>query len=242
MRRDPWTGKVSLPENMLQKTIVCEQGDEAYDVTLTGKKLSIFTDTIENPDVKNKKGEARVDAILAAGGVSEIERRRNGELTDGENGKASVQQFYDDGTLASTKNHNSDTGEDVVRIFTKKSVLKRVERYKNGKLNDGKNGEPAHQLFTDSGNRVLEEHYKNGKPNDGKNGEPAYQDFDAYDMPLNVKRYKDGKLTEVLSGPALTDYLESYKKDRTPRVRVDRKDHATPRARSNLLLQHPIIR
>ena len=74
--RDPWTGEETLRRDMTQETIVCRQGDKAYDVVLTGKKLSIFTDTIKKPDVKKKKGEARVDAILAAGGVSKIERRK----------------------------------------------------------------------------------------------------------------------------------------------------------------------
>ena len=55
--------------------------------------------------------------------------------------------------------------------------ISKVERYKEGKLNDGANGEPARQRFASNGSLLRATHYKNGKRNNGLNGEPAVQWF-----------------------------------------------------------------
>ena len=66
-----------------------------------------------------------------------------------------------------------------------------VERYRDGKLNDGPNGEPAFERTSADGTHYVMR-YRDGKRNDGPNGEPAC-DRTSADGDHCVQRYRDGE-------------------------------------------------
>ncbi len=53
--------------------------------------------------------------------------------------------------------------------------VSKVQRIKNGKLNDGKDGQPAEQWYDDKGTLIRIVHYLNGLRNDGADGDAAVQ-------------------------------------------------------------------
>jgi len=201
-----------------EKEIICIKNKDTYRVILTGKSLD-FSEYVEKKAAfKDMEGEELVTAILAASGVLKIERCRNGMLTDGPNGKPSVQKFSD-----------------------RNGKLWRVEHHKGGLLNDGTNGEPAVQEFnTNTGKLIRIEHRtKNGR-HDNANGEPAIQDLDKNGKPSYIAHcikdkyndtedelalqyfkngiltrgvsYDNGKLIKELTTQEIPGYLESRRK------------------------------
>ena len=78
--------------------ILCGEGDNEYKAILTATGLDVFKRASENPDVAGKKGEAFVKAALQLGGISLVERYKNGQLNDGENGGRSNTHTICNGT------------------------------------------------------------------------------------------------------------------------------------------------
>jgi len=123
---------------MLQRIeITCGDGPHAYQVTLTGENLrSVF----ENACLQDKEGEARVRAIVELGGVSKIERRKEGRYNDGPQNEPALLVFNDNGTPRA------------------------IRHFKNGELNDIANGEPAVLQYDHSGSKlVYAVHFDNGR-------------------------------------------------------------------------------
>ncbi len=99
-------------------------GQDAYKVVLTAASLDVFTAAAENPDILGLTGEKLVAALVdfAAGGITGIERYKNGKLNDGPAGEPAI-------------------------IVLQDGHPRHVRLYQDGKLRDGKNGEPASQDF-----------------------------------------------------------------------------------------------
>ncbi|MFH1158148.1 MAG: hypothetical protein V1721_04595 [Pseudomonadota bacterium] len=100
--------------------ISCGEGRNAYQVILIGKTFVFSEEMDKHPDVIDKEGEARVAAILAAGGVLNVARRRKGKRTDGEKGEPALLTFDSNGNLICVEHHAD--GKPVS-----------AERYKDGK-------------------------------------------------------------------------------------------------------------
>ena len=179
-----------------EKEIVCGKEQDTYRVTITGKNLNFSEYVNKNVVFKDMKGKELVTAILAAGGVLKIERRKNGKLTDGPNGEPAVQKF------------NSMNGR-----------LWREEHRKNDLLNDGMKGEPAVQEFNSrNGNRTRVEYRERNKRNDSKTGELAIQEYKNGTMNRGAS-YKDDKLVKELNAREISDYLKSRKEQATKKVK-----------------------
>src|SRR5437879_2504546 len=82
--------------------INCGEGENTYQVTVTGKDPLTFNEAAIPADVK---GEERVAALLAAGGVISIERRKNGKLNDGANGEAAWSTYNHSDILVTSKHY-----------------------------------------------------------------------------------------------------------------------------------------
>jgi hypothetical protein len=111
--------------------IVCGEGKSAYKVVLTGKDLGVFKKASENPGVIAKEGEALVAAILATGGILEIERSKGGKRNNGANGEPAVQHFDDSGKMVSEENYKD--GKLVKKHPTEEELaaLKKAQTIKN---------------------------------------------------------------------------------------------------------------
>ncbi|MCE9507960.1 MAG: hypothetical protein K8R48_06580 [Alphaproteobacteria bacterium] len=95
-----------------------------------------------------------------------------------------------------------------------KGAISSVERFKNGRFNDGLNGEPAIQKFDSMLKLTYIRRYTDGKLNDGLNGEPAIQDFSDGRMTIAVS-YKDGLMLKSLSAEEKAKCQETVDKNKT---------------------------
>ena len=169
-------------------SIDCGIGAEAYKVVLSGKDLSAFLTTDQQPAFNNKKGEALVAAILSAtapGNIWCVTRLKGNKRNDGPAGEPAVQYFSQGGTVA------------------------RHWHYKDDVRNDGAKGEPAYQCFDNNGKLLRVEHYKDGRSNDGAKGEPALQTFGGNGSLDYAYSYKSGVRVKRLSQDEIATYLKS---------------------------------
>src|ERR1700749_5075167 len=77
-------------------SIPCGSDESAYEVLLRGENLrSLFeANARKNFGLRHKKGEKLVEAIVAAGGVTDIDRRnKNNEPADGPHGEEAVRMY-----------------------------------------------------------------------------------------------------------------------------------------------------
>lgn len=98
----------------------------AFRVVLIAASESVFAEAAQQQDIVTKKGEALIAALVAfaKGGISSIERYKDGQRNDGANGEPAIEKF-------------DSSGKHV-----------HIRRWTAGKLNDGANGEPAVQDFS----------------------------------------------------------------------------------------------
>ncbi|MCE9506933.1 MAG: hypothetical protein K8R48_01260 [Alphaproteobacteria bacterium] len=132
-------------------------------------------------------------------------------------------------------------GEELVAALLKhaKGAISKVERYKDGRRNNGPHGEPAIQEFTDGGmsmslyenglrhdgarpgqpayqrmndsGQILHiAHYQDGKRNDGKHGEPAEQISDDRGNFIYIARYRDDKQTKMFTAQELAEFQAKH--------------------------------
>ena len=136
-------------------------------------------------------------------------------------------------SLVDHKSAKNKEGEELVAalVAAAEGKITKVERKKDGVLNDTPSGKPAVQRFLSTieiiniappnpvkhfiyafnktasilRTRLVEElHYQNGLLNDGANGEEAVRKFDRFGAAgrvLEVARYKDG---ELIAAPGVT--------------------------------------
>ncbi len=156
-----------------------------YQVFLTAKNLAVFKEASENADVRGKKGEEFVNAVVKLGGVLRIERYRDGRLND------------------------TQRGEPAVQVFNDKGALIGVMRYKDDRLHDGENGAPAFQASDDKGTVRRTAHYKNGQRNDSVNGEAALLLFDVRGKLAWAAQYRDDILSKTLTEQEVGQYFET---------------------------------
>jgi hypothetical protein len=191
-----------------QEVIVnCGEGAEAYQVSLVGEGSLVFNNASLPADIK---GEERVAAIFAAGGVSSIARDKDGEQNDGVNGEPAWQTFNDNGTPGFIEYringilNDPANGKPARQDFLSDGTPYFTERYQSGKKNDGPNGEPCVEMFWGNGKVSSVSRYKDDKYNNGATGEPAYQHFNENGTLSCEKLYTDGKLNDGPNGkPAL---------------------------------------
>lgn len=186
-----------------QVTINYGEGKDAYQVTLTGEGSLVFNNASIPADIK---GEDRIAAIFAAGGVSYIERKKDGTFDDGPNGEPARQSFNKSGMPSfieryqNGKKNDGLNGEPCAEIFYWNSGKPAsVSRHKDDINTDGANGEPAYKKFNEDGILIHKEFLSDGKLNDGPNGEPALQSFDYTGKLCLIAHYKDGKRVKRLS-------------------------------------------
>lgn len=146
-------------------------------------------------------------------------------------------------------------GEELVAALLKhaKGAISKVERKKDGKLNNGPNGQPAVQEFTDEGRseslyenglrndgarpgqaayqrinaagRIVQiAHYQDDRRNDGKHGEPAEQISDASGIFVYIARYKDDEQVKVFTAQELAEFQAKN----APIAPKTRKEHKSP--------------
>jgi len=104
------------------------------------------------------------------------------------------------------KLNDGPNGEAAGLGFDESGTLFYANRYKDGKLNDGPNGEAAQQGFYDSGTLGYANRFKDGKLNDGPNGEPAMQEFNGSGTLDKAARFKEGKLVKELDDAEIAAY------------------------------------
>lgn len=89
------------------------------------------------------------------------------------------------------------TGErlvDALMLESKQDIL-RIERRKEGRLNDSPEGMPAISVFKDGDRKYVSHyHYRDDRLDDGLNGAPAIVEYRAEG--LRVKRYNNGLLND----------------------------------------------
>lgn len=83
-----------------------------------------------------------------------------------------------------------------------KGEISEVNRYRDGKFNDGANGEAACQKFNDKGTLIEAIRCRDGKANDGANGEAAYQGFNDDGTLIKAMRFRDNRLNDGANGGA----------------------------------------
>lgn len=99
-------------------------------------------------------------------------------------------------------------GEELVAalLAAARDRISRVERSRNGKLNDGPNGEPAVEKFYAETGVLKNVRYKDGQRNDGAYGEPAIQILNA-GLLISVQRFKDDNRNDGPNGePAMQHF------------------------------------
>jgi hypothetical protein len=154
--------------------VECGEGPDTYHAVIFAKASNAFNDASLHPDIK---GEDRVKAILAAGGVSSIERRKGGQhgydgyINDGEHGEPALERFHEDGQPWRIKYAEGGTlrdganGEEAYQAISKDYIA--VGHCKqDGRFTDV-NGEGGFRVFENKGNMVRgkllrEDHYENG--------------------------------------------------------------------------------
>ncbi len=149
---------------MEEGTIICGQGQDAYEVTLTSDSIDVFAKASELPGVISQKGETLVAAIVALGGISHITRKRDGKLTDGMQGQPGVETFHEN------NQHSS------------------ICHWNNGKRDDSMYGDAAIRLFDNTGKLTQEEHFNYGTQ--VSVATEAELDARANEQTLNTIKYK----------------------------------------------------
>ncbi|MFH1158814.1 MAG: hypothetical protein V1721_08080 [Pseudomonadota bacterium] len=172
----------------------------------------------EKSAFRGMEGEAYVAAILAAGGVLKIERRKYGMLHNGPNGEPSVQNFSSkNGKLIRVElrehgllNDGPDGRPSVEEFSSRNGIRTRAEHRTDGKRNDTVNGVPAIQDFYSSGQPFYIAFCQDDKYNDSATGEAAIRVFDKGKL-IRVASYKNGELVKELTAREIYDYLKSRK-------------------------------
>ena len=158
-----------------------------YKVFLTAKNLDVFQQASENTEVRNKKGEDFVSALVKMGGILRIDRFRDNRPNDGLRGEPAVQIFNESGTQIC------------------------VMRYRDDRLQDGANSAPAFQAFSDKGTILRTSHYKHGVRNDADNGEAGLLRFNENGKLIWAAHYKDEDILRALSEQEIATYFETAK-------------------------------
>lgn len=145
---------------MQQIDITYSKGADIYLVTITRKNLrDVFATANGHQDLEGKEGEALVKAIVACGGISKIERRKNGKYNDGPHGEPGLIEFNTNGTPRA------------------------IRHFKDGKLKDVVNGDIAVLQFDHNGSRLV---YGRSFEND-KRRRLSERELTAYQVLLNKK-------------------------------------------------------
>jgi hypothetical protein len=156
-------GKEKMEKRSLE--IEYQKDGDAFKVVLTTKSPDIFTKASQQEDIRDKKEEELVAALIAYIRASEDKT------------VLWVDRYKDD------KRHDGVNGEPASRIFDGhgKNIMNR--HFKEGLLNDGVNGEPALQTFDIRGRLTYAASCKNG----GQIKELSAQEMDDYQHQLAVK-------------------------------------------------------
>lgn len=167
--------------------VACGEAPNDYTVHLTAQSLQIFKSASEDPSISKKKGENFVSAIIKAGGILKVERRKGSWLCDGMNDEPAVQVFSPEGALVCSMH------------------------YKDNKLHDSAKGEPAFQLFNDKGQPLRISHFRNGLHHDSADGEASFLLFNEGGALIWVVHYKDGDVVKGLNDREIAEYFETSK-------------------------------
>jgi len=97
-------------------------------------------------------------------------------------------------------------GGHAVQEFNDSGALIAASRYRDGKRQDAANGEPAFQKFNDDGIRTYLVHYKDDKRHDGPNGEPAEQVSDPSGNFVFIARYRDDNQIKVFTPQEMAEF------------------------------------
>lgn len=160
-----------------QITVSYQKGDDAYEVVLTGEALKgVFKNASGHPSLAGKEGEERVRAILALGGISSVERYKNGLRNDGPGGEPGIQDFMSNGNLL------------------------RSVRYRDDRINNSADGQPAILKFNENGTLLAVRYIVDDELNDGPKGEIAVLQFNhTGDTLVYAARFDDGKRVHKLT-------------------------------------------
>lgn len=134
----------------------------AFKVVLSTTSPDIFTKASQQKDIRDKKEEELVAALIAyirSKAVLVVERYKDGERHDGLDGAPASQVFSDSGKTITSKH------------------------FRGGRLNDGADGEPAMQMFDDRNRLIHAVSYKNGV----RFRELSEQEMDDYQFRLAQK-------------------------------------------------------
>jgi hypothetical protein len=118
-----------------------QKNGASFKVVLTTTLSDIFTKAAQQENIRDKKEEELVTALIAyirSKAVLLVERYKDNERHDGANGEPASQTFSDSGKIITNKH------------------------FQDGRLNDGINGEPAMQMFDDRNRLIHAVSYKNG--------------------------------------------------------------------------------
>jgi hypothetical protein len=121
-----------------------QKNGSTFKVVLTSGAADIFARAAQQKDIRNKKEEALVAALIAfitspaSKSLLVVDRYKDGQRQDGEDGAPAMQSFGADG----------------------KTVVKKY--FSAGRLNDTPEGEPAMQAFDDRGRLIYAASHKKG--------------------------------------------------------------------------------